>query len=63
MYEVLDGQPQWILDLHALTRENFEKGVEAALQGNSDECKKYMRRVLLENPADSAAEIYIQRMD
>ena len=63
VYEVLDGQPQWILDLHALTRENFEKGVEAALQGNSDECKKYMRRVLLENPADSAAEIYIQRMD
>ncbi len=62
VYEVLDGQPQWILDLHFRTREAFERGVEAALNGRTRECKRFMQDVLRENPADSVAEMYVLRM-
>ncbi|HBS05322.1 MAG TPA: hypothetical protein DEA96_10170 [Leptospiraceae bacterium] len=62
VYEVLDGQPQWILDLHFRTRESFELGVEAALQGRAQDCRRFMQEVLRENPADSVAEMYLQRM-
>lgn len=62
VYEVLDGQPQWILDLFFRTRQSFEMGVQAALEGKVLECRQHMQEVLRENPADSVAEMYLARM-
>ena len=56
VHEVLDGQPQWVLELFLQTRSEFEQAVEASLQGQLLRCAQHLEQVLKVNPADRAAE-------
>lgn len=63
VYEVLNGQPDYVLDLFEQTRDSFETGVFAAWEGNWKECVFQMQSVLSINPADEAARMFIKRAD
>ncbi|MCB1166414.1 MAG: adenylate/guanylate cyclase domain-containing protein [Leptospiraceae bacterium] len=63
VYEVLDGQAQWVLELFQTTKNDFEAGVRAALDGDTEKCRYRMEAVLRENPADQVADLYLRELD
>lgn len=62
VYEVLDGQPQWVLDLFIQTRESFEQAVKAWLEGRRSQSRLHLEDVLRQNPADPAAGALLRRL-
>lgn len=61
IYEVFDGQEAYKIELFNLTKESFEKGVQAYFEKQYNECLQEMKAVLKINPADKGAMIYVER--
>ena len=62
VYEVVDGLADYRIELFTRTRADFEAGVSALAAGDEAACGAAMRRVLEINPADRAAQIYLERL-
>lgn len=58
--EILDGRSEYHLELFEKTRADFDKGISLFLTGDST-AASYFTKVLEINPADRAAQIYLQR--
>lgn len=61
VFEVYDGLAEFILDRFEATRKEFERGLSAFENGDRNECIERMQRVLRLNPADRAAQLYLER--
>ncbi len=61
--EVIDGQPDFIIELFTKTKPDFERGVHSYLMHDLVKAKEYFIKVLSSNINDKAASIYLQRTD
>lgn len=60
IYDVFEGQSQFILDLRNETKYDFEKGVTHFLLRNFTESEASFARVIERDPTDFAAETYLK---
>lgn len=61
--EVIDGQPDFIIELFNQTKPDFERGVHSYLMHDLVKAREYFMKVLVSNRNDKAASIYLQRTD
>ncbi|PJZ56700.1 adenylate/guanylate cyclase domain-containing protein [Leptospira barantonii] len=61
IYEVHDGQPDFIVDLMNQSKGPFERGIDQYQNRNFAETISYMEKVLEINPNDTPAQIYLKR--
>jgi class 3 adenylate cyclase len=61
IHEILDGQSDYILELHANTFGDFRAGVDAFQEKNYAAAASAFDRVLEKNPADKVARLYRER--
>ncbi len=61
VFEVFNGAPPDRIELFHETRADFERGIFAYSSGDMVACGEAMSRVLARNPADKAAQIYMER--
>ena len=61
--EVIDGQPDFIIELFSKTKPDFERGVHYYIMHDLIKAKEYFLKVHTNNPNDKAASIYLQRTD
>lgn len=59
--EVVDGQSEYLLELHDQTIENFSAGVAAFHAGKYATAAEFFARVLEKNPADRVSALYSER--
>lgn len=62
IYEILDGQSQYILDLHAETQVDFKAGISAFWLKDYRGAQDAFNAVLVKNPADEVARFYQERL-
>jgi two-component system sensor histidine kinase ChiS len=63
VYEVLDGEPEEVLDLKLETQADFELGLEFYGSGELVGAHYYFEKVLLTNPEDKTAKLYLERIE
>lgn len=61
--EIVDGQSDYLLELHDLTIEDFTAGVSAYYAGDYAAAKSLFARVLAKNPADRVSALYRERAE
>ncbi len=61
IYEVYDGQPDFLIELKNQTKEFFEKGITLYYEKNFKEAIPAFLRVIEINPNDVASAIYLKR--
>jgi class 3 adenylate cyclase len=61
VYELFDGQSPYIIELFKSTKDIFEQGVTAYIQGDMKQANENFEEVLRLNPSDEAAKIYLRR--
>jgi class 3 adenylate cyclase len=61
IYEVYDGQPDFLIELKNQTKEFFEKGITLYYDRNFKEAIPAFLRVMEINPNDVASTIYLKR--
>ena len=61
VYEVYDGQPDFMIELKNSTREFFEEGIARYQEQKFDLSAASFLKVLEINPNDTAAQIYLKR--
>ncbi len=61
IYEVYDGQPDFLIELKNHTKEFFEKGITLYYEKNFKEAIPAFLRVIEINPNDVASAIYLKR--
>lgn len=63
IYEILDGELPEIRDLKLQTLADFENGLESYRCGDCLKAKEYFEKVLVVNPEDKAAALYLERVE
>ncbi len=63
IYEILDGELPEIRDLKLLSLADFENGLESYRSGDCLKAKEYFEKVLVVNPEDKAAALYLERVE
>ena len=63
IYEILDGELPEIRDLKLLSLADFENGLESYRCGDCLKAKEYFEKVLVVNPEDKAAALYLERVE
>ncbi len=63
VYEVLDGEPEEMRDLKLQTQADFELGLEFYGSGEFVGAHYYFEKVLLTNPDDKTAKLYLERIE
>lgn len=58
--EILDGRSEYLIELFEKTRADFDKGISLFHSGDAAAMTSF-QRVLAINPADRAAQIYLER--
>ena len=61
IYEIYDGQPDFLIELKNQTKEFFEKGITLYYEKNFKEAMDSFERVIEINPNDVASAIYLKR--
>jgi two-component system sensor histidine kinase ChiS len=61
--EILDGQPDYAIELFQQTKTEFEIGVQHYILQEFSESKKFFKSVLTKNPGDYPALLYLQRAE
>ncbi len=61
IYEIYDGQPDFLIELKNQTKEFFEKGITLYYEKNFKEAIPAFLRVMEINPNDVASTIYLKR--
>jgi class 3 adenylate cyclase len=61
IYEIYDGQPDFMIDLKNQTKDVFEKGIRSYYDKKFEESIPYFQKVLEVNPNDQATIIYLKR--
>jgi predicted ATPase/class 3 adenylate cyclase len=62
VYEVLDGEPESVMNLKLATQANFEKGMRRYQAKNFEEAEHFFNEVLQVHPGDKAALLYVERV-
>ena len=62
IYEVLNGEEEFVRDLKIQTREAFHQAIEDYRVGNFPQAKRSFEKVLSRNPTDKTAKLYIERL-
>ncbi|HEY9649701.1 MAG TPA: adenylate/guanylate cyclase domain-containing protein, partial [Coleofasciculaceae cyanobacterium] len=63
VFEMYDGDPQYLQDLKTKTKIDFEQGVWLYFQEEFTLARQYFERVLQVNDCDLAARLYLERCD
>jgi two-component system, sensor histidine kinase ChiS len=63
VFEVFDGDPDWLQQLKTQTRIDFEEGIVLYHQQEFAQAKQIFQEVLHINPQDKAAMLYIKRCE
>lgn len=63
IYEVMDGETEYLLNLKRKVQLNFSQGVLHYQQQEFTMAKEYFQKVLTVNPNDKVAEIYLERVN
>ncbi len=61
VFEIFNGDPEHIIELKLKTNTDFEKGLLFYHSQEFVAAKSHFEQVLQQNPADSAAQLYLQR--
>jgi len=61
--EILNGNSQKIIDLKLSTKRDFEFGIALYQEKDFSEAVKCFRKVLVKDPKDKAAELYLKRSE
>jgi two-component system sensor histidine kinase ChiS len=61
VFEVFDGEPLEIVSLKLKTQTDFEKGLLHYHSQEFTQAKSFFETVLVENPKDRAAQLYLKR--
>jgi len=62
IYEVLDGDTEAVRELKLKTQLDFEQGLECYCTQGFDKALKYFNHVLMVNPLDKTAALYVERI-
>ncbi|NEP80001.1 MAG: response regulator [Okeania sp. SIO3B3] len=63
IYEVMDAETEYLLNLKKQVQSNFAQGVLHYQQQEFIMAKEYFQKVLTVNPRDKVAEIYLERVN
>ncbi|MGD1698585.1 adenylate/guanylate cyclase domain-containing protein, partial [Dapis sp. BLCC M229] len=63
IYEVMDGDPEYLLKLKKQVQPDFEQGVLYYQQQEFAMAKEYFQKVLTVNSQDKTTEIYLERVN
>ncbi|MGD1809672.1 response regulator [Dapis sp. BLCC M126] len=63
VYEVLDGEMDYVKELKLKTQADFILGLEYYRLGNLVSAKNYFKKVLAVNSADKTARVYLERIE
>ncbi|NEN91138.1 MAG: response regulator [Okeania sp. SIO3H1] len=63
VYEVLDGEIDYVRELKLRTQPDFALGVEYYRLGDFVSAKDYFEKVLAVNSSDQTAQLYLERID
>ncbi|NEQ38234.1 MAG: response regulator [Okeania sp. SIO3I5] len=63
VYEVLDGEVDFVRELKLKTQADFEQGLEYYRLGDLFSAKVYFEKVLAVNSSDKTAQLYLERID
>jgi len=63
VYEVLDGEVDFVQELKLKTQADFEEGLEYYRSGNLFSAKVSFQKVLAVNSSDKTAQLYLERID
>ena len=63
VFEVLDGYPEELVELRVKTKSDFERGISAYQSREFNTAAEYFRAVLVAEPDDAAATLYLRRCE
>lgn len=61
VFEVYDGEPKLLQDRKEATKSRFEQGLQSYFQKDFVEAAGCFKQVLVDNPEDKAAKLYLER--